>query len=201
MDIYLIRHGESTGNSLNCFLGWSDHPLTERGQAQAQAIAGRLAPLGPMPVWCSDLPRARQTAEAVVAPWGGTVTEDARWREICSGAYEGRPWDAFTADQELSQRFDADPFHTPMPEGESVAIMAARVREAFAACCAAPIPRLAVVTHDGPIRAVLAHCLGIPPERFWTLATTHGALTHLTLTEGWLSVRCVNDASHLGALA
>jgi broad specificity phosphatase PhoE len=58
MEIYLVRHGHSTGNGGNQIMGWTDHPLTEVGQAQARAVAARLAPLGPMPVICSDLQRA-----------------------------------------------------------------------------------------------------------------------------------------------
>ena len=63
MKLYLVRHGQSTGNVGGTLMGQSDHPLTALGEAQARAVAARLAPFGPMPVHCSDLPRAVATAE------------------------------------------------------------------------------------------------------------------------------------------
>ena len=200
MDIYLIRHGQSTGNGRNCFMGWSDHPLTDLGRAQAEAVAARLAPLGPMPVRCSDLPRARETAEIIAARWTGEVLPDSRWREICCGDFEDRPWEAFSRNPELQAQFETDPFHTIMPGGESAAMMSERVMAAFTELLAQSEERVAVVTHDGPIRAVLRHCLGIPEDRFWRYCTDHGGISLLSYKDDWLVVRTMNDISHLSVL-
>ena len=201
MDIYLIRHGQSTGNGRQCFLGWSDHPLTARGRAQAQAVAARLATLGPTPIICSDLMRARETADIIAARCHGEVHPDARWREVHCGQFEDCPWEEFSANSTLTAQFDADPLGAVMPAGESVAMMAARVTAAFEALRTRPEPRLIIVAHDGPIRAVLAHCLHIPPEQFWTLTTEHGGLTRLSLTDQWIAIHTINDTSHLASLA
>jgi len=198
MDIYLIRHGESTGNGRHCFMGWSDHPLTELGREQAEAAARRLSALGPMPVLCSDLLRARQTAEIIAAHWEEEVVADCRWREICCGDFEDRPWEAFSCEPELQAQFEADPFHTIMPGGESAAVMSERVLEAFIELLARVEERIAVVTHDGPIRAALRHCLGIPEDRFWRYYTDHGGISLLSYKDEWLAVRTMNDVSHLG---
>ena len=200
MHIYLIRHGESTGNNCATFMGWSDHPLTALGRAQAEAVAERLARFAPLPIICSDLPRAVETAEIIAARGQGTVLADARWREFHCGQFEGRSWEEYRTDAELCARYAADPYTTVMPGGESAAMLAARVSAAFDELLARDDPGFIVVTHDGPIRAVLAHCLHVPPERNWTLATDHGGLTLLTVTDGWLSIRTVNDTSHLAAI-
>lgn len=200
MDIYLIRHGQSTGNGRGCFLGWGEHALTELGRAQAEAAAERLAPLGPMPVLCSDLARACETGAIIAARWGGAVQPDPRWREIHCGELENCPWDALRERPALAAQYEADPYGTAMPGGESVAMMAARVTAAFLDVLARADARLAIVTHDGPIRAVLAHSLQFPPTRFWTLTTNHGGLTHLAQSDDWLTIRTVNDTSHLKGL-
>ncbi len=197
MDIYLIRHGESTGNGQGCFLGWSDHPLTARGRAQAEAAGARLAALGPMPVLCSDLPRARESAEIIAARWNVPVEPDARWRELSSGRLEGRPWEELSADADLAAALDADPYHTVMPGGESAAMMMQRAVAAVTEAAARPVPCLVVVAHDGPIRAVLAHVLGIPPTHFWRLTTRHGGLTHLAVVDGWWYVITTSETGHL----
>ena len=69
LKLYLVRHGQSTGNIGGTLMGQSDHPLTALGEQQARAAAARLAPIGPMPMYSSDLPRARATAEHIVAAW------------------------------------------------------------------------------------------------------------------------------------
>lgn len=200
MDIYFIRHGHSLGNGLGRMVGWSDHPLSARGQAEARAVAERLAARGPMPVLCSDLQRARATADIIAAQWGVTATPDARWREISCGEMEDCPWSIFNEQPALKAAFDADPLGARLPGGESAAEMAARAVAAFQEALTRPEPALAIVTHDGPIRAVLAHCLRLPPERFWTIATTHGGLTHLATTDDWISIRAVNETGHLAKI-
>ncbi|MFA4965633.1 MAG: histidine phosphatase family protein, partial [Thermoleophilia bacterium] len=93
MRLYLVRHGVSTGNTPGNLMGQGDHPLTAQGEAQARAVAARLAPLGPMPVYCSDLSRARATAEAVAAVWagGGAAPGDAPTGAERRPAAEGAP--------------------------------------------------------------------------------------------------------------
>ena len=47
MKLYLVRHGQSTGNIGGTLMGQSDHPLTPLGEDQARAAAERLAPVRP----------------------------------------------------------------------------------------------------------------------------------------------------------
>lgn len=231
--LYLVRHGASTGNTPGNLLGHAPHPLTPAGEAQARAVAARLAPLGPMSVYCSDLLRARQTAariadaltngrdRAALSPVG-----DPRLRELDLGVFEGRSWDDFLRDTELNKAMMADPFNTALPGGESLAQMRGRVlaavddivgRHAGSSAVAAPsegvsVPRgalvdessgvaVCIVAHDGPIRVILNHFLGVVPEKWWAITTTHGGLSLLEWSSGWVNVRFVNDTSHLVALA
>lgn len=232
MKLYLVRHGQSTGNVGDVLMGQSDHPLTELGERQARAAAARLAPFGPMPVHCSDLPRARATAEAITAAWAAAapVILDPRLREIDLGYYEGRSWDELEADAALTAAFNDDPYRTVMPEGESLAHLEARalaaVRDVLAAHgvsdqsvmstdAVATVDVASLVTgigaselsdsaclvaHDGPIRAILNHYLGVPPQKWWTLSTTHGGVSLLEFSGDWVNVRYVNATSHLAGL-
>ena len=95
-----------------------------------------------MPVFSSDLPRARTTAEYIVGAWmaaGGAgaivdrpagLTLERRLREISLGDYEGRPWQEFEADTALTEAFTADPYRTTLPNGESLEHLEARVHAA-----------------------------------------------------------------------
>jgi broad specificity phosphatase PhoE len=230
MKLYLVRHGQSTGNVGGTLMGQSDHPLTALGEEQARAAAARLAPFGPMPLHCSDLPRAVATAERIAAAWKGPVLSDPRLREIDLGDYEGRPWEEFEADVELTAAFAGDPYRTELPGGESLAHLEKRVMAALRDILAAhgvgpggglstdsvaaadasavatgfhatgPGESACIVAHDGPIRALLNHYLGVPPEKWWTLSTTHGGVSLLEFSRDWVNVRYVNATSHLAGL-
>jgi broad specificity phosphatase PhoE len=217
MKLYVVRHGRSAGNLPGRMTGWSEHPLTRLGTAQARRVAARLAPLGPMPVYTSDLPRALDTARLIAARWAPPqavtaetaspaqaavgVVADRRLREIDLGDYEGRSWDEFVADRELAGAFAREPFTTTLPGGESLGMVRERVLAAFEEITQGEHAVACLVCHDGPIRTILNHILGIPPERHWAISTSHGGLTLLEVSEDWISVRFVNDTSHLRGLA
>jgi len=262
MKLYLVRHGQSTGNIGGTLMGQSDHPLTPLGEAQARAAAARLAQAGPMPVFSSDLPRARTTAEYIVGAWmaaGGagasvdrpaSLSLDPRLREISLGDYEGRPWQEFEADTALTEAFTVDPYRTALPNGESLEHLEARVHAAVldilepfgvddtGAYCGNAVSQgdasatdrnasagddglpetmdasavatgflpvadggsACLVAHDGPIRAILNHYLGVPPEKWWTLSTTHGGVSLLEFAGGCVTIRFVNATGHLAGL-
>lgn len=67
---YLVRHGESEGNTKKIMQGWLNYPLTDRGVAQANQVAARLCAtknsFAPT-VFSSDLTRASSTAEIIAA--------------------------------------------------------------------------------------------------------------------------------------
>ena len=178
---------------------------------QAERVAARLAPLEPMPVYASDLPRALETARLIAARWapadtappatpGAAVTADRRLREIGLGDYEGRSWDEFVADTALADAFAREPLLTALPGGESLAAVRERVLAAFRDIAAQEHEAVCLVSHDGPIRTLLNHLLGVPAERHWVISTTHGGLSLVETSPEWTNVRFVNDTSHLAGL-
>jgi broad specificity phosphatase PhoE len=78
--VILVRHGDAAA-------GWSDDldpGLSPIGQAQAAAVTGVLAPLGPLPIVCSPMRRCRETAAPLASEWAVEPTVDARVGEIQS---------------------------------------------------------------------------------------------------------------------
>lgn len=89
--ICLVRHGETEWNRVGRIQGFSDIPLNATGEAQAEALAERLVKEDVWHhVYCSDLVRARQTAERVAKRVGLTITADERLRERNLGPLEGK---------------------------------------------------------------------------------------------------------------
>ncbi len=92
--LILLRHGESTWNLENRFTGWTDVPLSERGEKEA-VEAGRLmkeAGLQPSVVHESLLLRAIQTTQRALAEMGlSWIPVRRTWRlnERHYGALQG----------------------------------------------------------------------------------------------------------------
>ena len=85
--LILVRHGESTWNAEERLQGQLDPPLSERGREQSRALAAMLDGLPDDRIVCSDLGRARETAELLgLRP----ARFDPRWREIDVGSWGGR---------------------------------------------------------------------------------------------------------------
>lgn len=92
--LLVIRHGESTWNAERRWQGHADPPLSARGREQARTAATRLGDVDQL--WCSDLARARVTAE-LVAPAGTALRVEPRLRERHVGAWAGLTSDEIEA--------------------------------------------------------------------------------------------------------
>ena len=91
MRLYIVRHGESTGNLAGTLQGSRvDEPLSPRGLQQAEALAARLAGEQLDAVFSSPMVRARQTAGILAAPHGLEVALDSDLVEFDWGVWCGR---------------------------------------------------------------------------------------------------------------
>ncbi len=146
--IFLIRHGETAANAAR-IVQTPDTPLSERGLAQAEALARRVTALGVAAIVSSDLPRALMTAERLQAATTAPLTLESDLQERNFGDLRGRAYATFDVDI-------LAPTYEP-PGGESWAAFHARVDAAWARLVAraAETPgNLAVVTHGLVCRAI-----------------------------------------------
>ncbi len=86
MELWLVRHGETTANATRRISGWTDVPLNERGEEQARAVGALLERERFDSVWSSDLTRATTTARIA----SGEPKIDRRLREMHFGDLENR---------------------------------------------------------------------------------------------------------------
>jgi len=176
--LILVRHGEAAGNVARVLLGRSDSPLTERGIAQAGALAPSLGNVGRL--IASPLARARNTAEALGL--GLPVEVDDRWMEIDYGEYDGRALSS--VDSSTWERWREDPA-SPWPGGESLADVGRRVREsceelfALEGKGARADSDVVVVSHVSPIKVAVAWALGTGEETVWRLYLATASVTRV----------------------
>ena len=85
----LVRHGETALSVDKRFSGSGDPELTDRGRAQAEAVAARLTGREVAAVVSSPRSRARATAAAIGAALDVAVTVDDGLAETDFGEWEG----------------------------------------------------------------------------------------------------------------
>jgi broad specificity phosphatase PhoE len=188
--LILVRHGESTANAEGRLLGRLDAPLTDRGLAQARAVAEVLS--GVTRVISSPLARARDTAGALAT--GLPVEVDERWIEVDYGAYDGSLLGDVPA--EVWQRWRSDPDFRP-PGGESLAEAGARVRQACEELlapggAARGDGNVVVVSHVSPIKAAACWALGLGDEGAWRLYLANASVTEIAWGPGGPVLRSFN---------
>jgi probable phosphoglycerate mutase len=147
--IILARHGETDWNRERRWQGHSDRPLNDTGRDQARALAAELSGEPVSAVYSSDLLRAYETARVVAEQFGLDVVTVSGLRERRFGSWEG------LEDVEVERRF---PGVRSPPDGETREDMARRVLESLEVIATShPGRTVLVVSHGGPIRAVLRH--------------------------------------------
>lgn len=199
--IYLIRHGETEWNqNTPGYCGWTDIPLNDKGRAQADALGQRLAAEGLSAVLCSDMMRARETANAVAAHAGGIpVHVDARFRELNYGAWEGKSQeDLERGDSELFKSWKEDPAGVATRGGETLQQAIERAAPALQAWPERqPEAALALVSHKTTVRLLLCWVLGIPLNNYLLILQQNAAINLIEFRNGRWVVGTVNDTCHL----
>jgi broad specificity phosphatase PhoE len=159
------------------FFGQTDIALSPAGVAQATALGTRLGMEPIDAVYASDLLRARDSAAPLAAARGTDVRVVPPLREMAMGRWEGLTFAEIRArEPELCDRWLADPFAMPFPDGESVADLRARAVPALRGVVERHGgQRIAVIAHGGTNRVILADALGLPLGNIFRLAQDYGA--------------------------
>ncbi len=158
LELWLVRHGETTRSVAHEVAGWSDAPLTERGRREVRRLRRLFDGERFDGVWSSDLIRAIESARLA---WGEPV-QDRRLREIHFGELEELPFsevDPNIAAAVMEFR------HFELPGGESLKAFRRRVLDFVDEL---PPGRHLLFVHGGVIRA-LTRDLGL--DRFVATAT------------------------------
>lgn len=160
MRVLAVRHGQSEYNLeglCNSDPGRPVH-LTALGRDQARLAAERLLAEGVEQIYCSALPRARETADLIAARLGLPVRVDARLNDIRSGC-EDRPVQAYFA------AIADDPIGTRLPGGESLLDYAHRVGGFLDEVAQEPSACILLVAHEETLRIVQAWAQGLSLEQ------------------------------------
>lgn len=189
-NIMLARHGhhQEVGRVLS---GRSDISLDQQGRAEAGALAGLVASRGVTRIVSSPRARTRETAAAVAAALALPVEIAAELDEIDFGDFTGRAFAALDRDADW-QRWNAERATARCPDGETMGEAVARA-VGFVAGCGEGVTLC--VSHCDVIRGVVAHYLGLPLDRIFSLGCDPGSVTTLSLQGEGAVVVALNERS------
>lgn len=186
MELTLIRHPRPAlpadvcigQMDVECAAGWEAH-------------ADRLSRIVPAPdrLITSPLKRSSALADRLAATYRLVPEVDPRLVELSFGEWEGKRWSdiGHTATQVLG----ADFFDHAPPGGESYRAMMKRV-DAFLMDLGTSFERIVVVSHSGPIRALLCRCLDLPAESGARFDVGFGRATRLAERGGAWRLEVLN---------
>lgn len=157
MKIYLIRHGRQCSKLCNVNVD-----LAREGYKQAELVGKRLANAHIDMLYSSDYDRAVQTAQTANRYWNVDHKIFPELREIDFGQIQG------LSDAEMVEKF-ADfkakqqemIYDLHYPGGECARDVVERVLPVLKLIARQPYEHVAVVTHGGVIRSLVAYLLGM----------------------------------------
>jgi alpha-ribazole phosphatase len=176
MAIYLIRHTTPLIEKGICY-GQSEIDVTDSFAAEAADIKTAL-PAGIEQVYSSPLIRCHKLASHLFP--AHNIHLEPALMELHCGEWEGLHWDAIPP--EVIDPWMKDFVNVCIPGGESYVQMHRRVTQSFNIIAAGPKP-VAIVTHGGVIRSILAHITQTPlVDSFGAFKIHYGCVMQLQAT-------------------
>jgi broad specificity phosphatase PhoE len=202
--IVLTRHGNVEGIKPERFRGREPLPLTKRGQAEAAAVAQRIAGVfRPSHIYTSPMERCIETATAIAKATGAGAKTCDDLNDIDYGAWQFKSFiEAKAQDPALFAAWFATPHLVRFPKGESLQDLVARTADALRMVLARhPDETVVLVGHDSVNRALLLELLDQPLAAFWRVAQSPCCINEIDVTGGNICVWRINETQHLEAIA
>ncbi|MGZ4970428.1 MAG: alpha-ribazole phosphatase [Methylobacter sp.] len=186
MDIYLIRHTQTAGDTGLCY-GQSDIVLADSFPDEMAALHDKLPEFeDDCKVYSSPLSRCLQLAET----FSDTVITDARLQELNFGDWEGKNFNDIEADS-LQHWMDNFVSAAP-PNGENFEDLHQRAGDFWQELLATDAEQVLVITHAGVIRALLARALNMPLASSFQLRVDSGSVHKLRQADDYLYIEYIN---------
>lgn len=196
-----LRHAESVGNAEKRLQGQTDYPLSEKGRAQAAALAERWRAEGLTfdQAIASPLLRASQTAEVIAKALNTPLEFDSIWMERHNGKISGLLTEearALYPDQGFS-----NPYQPVAETGEGDWQLYLRAGQALHALLQRPPGSYLIVSHGGILNMILYAILGITPQpnyqgpRFRFMNTSFSQFRYYPGRHRW-RVDVIGDRAH-----
>jgi probable phosphomutase (TIGR03848 family) len=198
--LLLIRHATNDYVKDGRLAGWIPGVhLNAQGQREADALARRLDHISIHAIYASPLERAVDTARAVAQCQKLDVQIREELGEVRPGQWAGKAIKELEQTNEWKQMIE-HPVGFHLPGGESIDEVQARMVSAVDSIVAGhPDQIVAVVSHADPIKATIAHYIGLDLDRFGRLTIDPASVSVLFFGERGAALYRLNDGDKLPA--
>lgn len=201
IEILLTRHGETECNRKNILCGGGiDSPLSEKGLAQAEALAYSPHFIGTTHIWSSTLQRALQTATLIAQMTKTKLVQEQLLVEQHGGIWEGKSFEElYQYKLEVWSKSHKPGEEIILEGGESRKQVAERAQK-FIDTCLAAVPdksKVVVVSHGAWIEGFLHSVSGIDYNFLRRLHIDNCSISCLEYHKEQYIIRSLNDISHL----
>lgn len=200
MKLLLVRHGHVEGIEPARFRGREDLALTERGVAEAAAVARYISfTWRPAIVYTSPLSRCVATGRAIAEACRIPSQPMAELKDIDYGTWQFRTYaEMKKADPATYAAWFATPHLVRFPRGESLQDLVARAADALRLVVDRHSDDIVVlVGHDSVNRALLLQLLDQPLSSYWRLSQSPGCVNDIDVSYERIVVRQINVTAHL----
>jgi len=166
MKIYLIRHGETTGDVEDRYGGTYDDHLSEKGKEQVKELVTKLEGKEIELIYYSPLIRAIETAQVLGQKLSVSLEEieDIRERNHYGELSGLTKKEALEQFPEEVEELESSPLYHKLPHSEDYYEFAKRIIDAFNKVTETDREVIAIVTHGGPIKTIFREILGFEIE-------------------------------------
>jgi len=201
--VLLVRHGVTATTGIVLPGRAPGLHLSERGVAQADEAARRIAEVGSKPValYVSPLERARETAAPIARALRLRAKFERGLLECDFGDWTGKKLNLLAKKPEWRAVQQA-PSTFRFPSGESFTEMQLRMWTTLERLAAAHRNKtIVVVSHADPIKAAVTYAQGVPLDLFQRTVISTCSISAIGFTNGTPVVLTVNNIGTLKDLA
>ncbi|NWJ44674.1 MAG: histidine phosphatase family protein [Chloroflexi bacterium] len=204
--LILVRHGQTDYNAQRRYQGHTDIPLNEMGLRQARALQKRLSHLKLTAAFCSDLSRARTTAQIGLEGHSPKLEAEILpgLREASGGRAEGLNYNQMLEQfPEETKLWQSDRYNYSPPGGENLKTVLERVSQAIDYITnkhPGEDEVVLVVAHGGVIGTLLCHYMGMDLNRIWQWRVDSCSLSIVHLYDNASILSLFNDTSHIDSM-
>jgi phosphoserine phosphatase len=181
-ELIIARHGETAWNTADIFRGRVNIGLSEAGLKQAEQLGEYLSLKKIQAVFCSPLPRALQTAEAVARHYQIKPQPLEELTDLDFGAWEGKSrQEVMTKNKEIYEQWLDRPDLAQIPGAESLEAATKRSLSALDRIKARnQDATVAIITHRVITKIMICALLGLDNSHFWNIEqSTCGVTTFI----------------------
>ena len=197
--LLLVRHGITEYNSSLKFAGSTDIDMSPDGYQQVEKLRDRLQKEKIDAVFCSSLKRARRSAEVIANGHDVEITAIPDLREVDYGHAEGLTFDEITRHYpEIAELMVNRSLQISFPGGDGFAELEERIKRFIDKLKQfTPEQTVLVVSHGGPLRALVCLLLEMGLQCWWRLRFDNASLSIVETYPHGAILNLLNDVSHL----